>query len=56
MSRRRVVITGAGAVSPLGLDLETTWDGLVSGRSGAVPITRFDVSQHATKFACETRR
>jgi 3-oxoacyl-[acyl-carrier-protein] synthase II len=53
MSRRRVVITGAGAVSPLGLDLETTWDGLVSGRSGAVPITRFDVSQHATKFACE---
>ena len=55
MSRRRVVITGIGMVSPLGLDRESTWDGLVSGRSGAAPITRFDVSQHTTKFACDIK-
>ncbi|MHC4077893.1 MAG: beta-ketoacyl-ACP synthase II [Planctomycetota bacterium] len=55
MNRRRVVITGIGIVSPLGLDRETTWDGLVSGRSGAAPIERFDVSQHTTRFACEIK-
>jgi len=42
-------------VSPLGLDRESTWDGLISGRSGAAPIERFDVSQHTTKFACDIK-
>ena len=55
MSRRRVVITGVGAVTPLGLDLSSTWDGLLAGRSGAAPITRFDVSQHTTRFACDVK-
>ncbi|MFY9343722.1 MAG: beta-ketoacyl-ACP synthase II [Planctomycetota bacterium] len=53
MSRRRVVITGVGAVSSLGLDLGSTWAGLLAGRSGAGPITRFDTSKHSCKFACE---
>jgi len=53
MARRRVVITGLGAVSPLGLDLASTWEGLLHGVSGAGPITRFDTSKHTTKFACE---
>ena len=55
MSQRRVVITGLGSLTPLGLDLPTTWDGLVAGNSAAAPITRFDVSQHTTKFACEVQ-
>ncbi len=53
MARRRVVITGLGAVSPLGLDLATTWENLLSGVSGAGPIARFDTQKHTTKFACE---
>ncbi|MBK8976991.1 MAG: beta-ketoacyl-ACP synthase II [Planctomycetes bacterium] len=55
MSRRRVVVTGLGVVTPLGLDLESTWDALLAGRSGAAPITSFDVSEHPTKFACQVR-
>lgn len=51
--RRRVVITGLGAVSPLGLDLETTWANLIGGGSGAGPITQFDASDFAVTFACE---
>ena len=38
----RVVVTGLGAISPLGLDFPTTWQNLLAGRSGAGPITRFD--------------
>jgi 3-oxoacyl-[acyl-carrier-protein] synthase II len=53
--RRRVVITGLGAVTPLGVDVESTWDGLVAGRSGAAQITQFDSSDYAVHFACEVK-
>jgi 3-oxoacyl-[acyl-carrier-protein] synthase II len=55
MSRRRVVVTGLGAVSPLGLTLGSTWDALLAGKSGAGPVTRFDTKNHSTKFACEVK-
>lgn len=52
---RRVVITGVGLVTPLGIGNEETWSALVAGRSGAAPITLFDASDFATKFACEVK-
>jgi 3-oxoacyl-[acyl-carrier-protein] synthase II len=51
--RKRVVITGVGAVTPLGNDAETFWENLVAGKSGAGPIEAFDPSEFAVHFACE---
>jgi 3-oxoacyl-[acyl-carrier-protein] synthase II len=53
--RRRVVITGLGAVTPLGNDVETTWQNLLAAKSGAAPITYFDTSNFAVHFACELK-
>jgi 3-oxoacyl-[acyl-carrier-protein] synthase II len=49
------VVTGLGAISPLGLDVESTWKALLEGRSGAGPITQFDASALDVKFACEVK-
>ncbi|GJM20249.1 MAG: 3-oxoacyl-[acyl-carrier-protein] synthase 2 [Planctomycetota bacterium] len=53
MNRRRVVITGLGAVTGLGLSFEETWQGLISGKSGVGPITRFDPEGYRTVFAAQ---
>lgn len=53
--RRRVVVTGIGLVTPIGNDLETTWSSLLAGKNGAGPITQFDCTDFATKFACEVK-
>lgn len=53
--QRRVVITGMGALTPLGLSVEAFWDAMMRGVSGAAPITYFDTAQFATKFACELK-
>ncbi len=55
MSKRRVVVTGMGIVSPLGNDLASTWDGIVNGRSGIGPVTHFDASGFPTRIAGEIR-
>src|SRR4051812_29903376 len=55
MTRRRVVITGLGAVSPLGNDAETTFQALLEGKSGAGPIKAFDTTGYDTHFACEVK-
>jgi 3-oxoacyl-[acyl-carrier-protein] synthase II len=52
---RRVVVTGMGAVTPLGTDVETTWSNLIAGESGAAPITQFDASSFPVQFACEAK-
>lgn len=54
-SRRRVVVTGMGAVTPIGNSVPAFWDGLRTGRSGADRITLFDPEPFATKFACEVK-
>lgn len=53
--RRRVVITGLGAVTPIGLSVEEYWKSLLEGKSGAGPITYFDTTNYDTKFACEVK-
>ncbi len=53
--KKRVVITGVGAVSPLGNDAESLWDGLLEGRSGIGPITAFDTTDYPVTFAGEVR-
>lgn len=55
MELKRVVVTGLGAISPLGSDLASTWEGMKAGRSGAAPITLWDASKHKTQFACEVK-
>jgi 3-oxoacyl-(acyl-carrier-protein) synthase len=53
--RRRVVITGLGAVTPLGNDVRSSWENLVAGRTAAGPITAFDTNGFAVTFACEAK-
>ena len=55
LEKKRVVVTGLGAITPLGNDLESYWQGLIEGRSGVGPITLFDASQHATRIAAEVK-
>ena len=55
MELKRVVITGIGAISPLGHTAQETWEAVVAGKSGAGPITLFDASKFKTTFACEVK-
>ena len=55
MELKRVVVTGLGAVTPLGNTVPQLWDSVVNGKSGAGPITHFDTSNFKTKFACEVK-
>ena len=55
MELKRVVVTGMGAITPLGNDVETTWKNAIDGVSGAGPITHFDASLFKTQFACEVK-
>jgi 3-oxoacyl-[acyl-carrier-protein] synthase II len=55
MELRRVVVTGLGALTPIGNTIEEYWNGLINGVSGAAPITYFDASKFKTQFACEVK-
>ena len=55
MTLKRVVVTGIGALTPIGNNAKEYWDNLLMGKSGAAPITRFDASNFKTKFACEVK-
>ena len=55
MQLKRVVVTGLGALTPIGNTLEAYWEGLKNGKSGAAPITYFDTEKFKTKFACELK-
>ena len=55
MELKRVVVTGLGAITPLGNDVATTWEAAKAGKSGAGPITHFDASKFKTQFACEVK-
>ena len=53
MQARRIVVTGIGALTPIGNNVETYWNNLINGVSGADMITQFDASKFKTRFACE---
>ncbi|WP_109098802.1 beta-ketoacyl-ACP synthase II [Aquimarina sp. AU58] len=55
MNLKRVVVTGLGALTPIGNNIDEYWDGLVNGKSGCAPITYFDTENFKTKFACEVK-
>ena len=55
MELKRVVVTGLGAVTPIGNNPEETWNNMLNGVSGAAPITLFDASSFKTQFACEVK-
>ena len=55
MELKRVVVTGLGAITPVGNTVEETWNNIIAGKSGAAPITRFDASAFKTQFACEVK-
>ncbi|MCH5319312.1 MAG: beta-ketoacyl-ACP synthase II [Paramuribaculum sp.] len=55
MELKRVVVTGLGALTPIGNDVQTTWESAIAGKSGAGPITHFDASKFKTQFACEVK-
>ena len=55
MALKRVVVTGLGALTPIGNNIGDFWQGLANGKSGAAPITYFDTSKFKTKFACELK-
>ncbi len=55
MQLKRVVVTGMGALTPIGNNLEAYWEGLRTGKSGCAPITYFDTEKFKTKFACELK-
>ena len=55
LEKKRVVVTGLGAITPLGNNLESYWQGLLAGKSGVGPITNFDASRHATRIAAEVK-
>ena len=53
MELKRVVVTGLGALTPIGNTVDSYWNALISGKSGAAPIQQFDASKFKTHFACE---
>ncbi len=55
MQLKRVVVTGLGALTPIGNNIEEYWDGLVNGKSGCAPVTYYDSEKFKTKFACELK-
>lgn len=55
MELKRVVVTGLGALTPIGNNIQEYWNGLINGKSGAAPITYYDTEKHKTKFACEVK-
>ena len=55
MEIKRVVVTGMGALTPVGNTVPEMWENIVAGKSGAAPITKFDASEFKTTFACEVK-